>query len=282
MSETKKILVVLAHPDDESFGMGGTLALYAKQGAEVTLVCATKGEAGEVEPQFLEGFGSIAELREAELRCAADNLGMKAVHFLGYRDSGMPGMEANQHPNAFINAPVEKVAGEVVRFIREIKPDLVITFDPVGGYHHPDHIHIHNATVAAFEAADDPTQYPETGEPFQPKKLLYHIFPRGFVRLGVKILKLLGQDPKHFGRNKDIDLEMLAGDADYPAHYRINYRETADIKETASNCHASQIDFSGQSPLLMRLTRRLSANKDQFMQAYPPVTDHFKARDLFA
>ena len=282
MNEHKKILVVLAHPDDESFGMGGTLALYAQQGAEITLVCATKGEAGEVEPQFLEGYNSIAERREAELLCAAEHLGMERVYFLGYRDSGMPGMEANQHPNAFINAPLETVAGQVVHYMREIKPDLVLTFDPVGGYHHPDHIHIHNATVMAFEAANDPAQYPDQGEPYQPKKLLYHIFPRGFIRWGVRLLKLIGKDPSRFGRNKDIDLEMLAGDADYPAHYRINYKKSAEAKLAASNCHASQIDFSGQSPLLMRLTRKFSAGSDQFMQAYPPVPDNFRARDLFA
>lgn len=282
MSETKKILVVLAHPDDESFGMGGTLALYAKQGAEVTLVCATRGEVGEVDPQFMEGFDSIAELREAELRCAAENLGMKTIHFLGYRDSGMPGMEANQHPNAFINAPVDKVAGQVVRFIREIKPDLVLTFDPVGGYHHPDHIHAHNAAVAAFHAAADPEQYPEMGEPFQPNKLLYHLFPRGFVRWGVRLLRLIGQDPTQFGRNKDINLLELAGDEDYPPHYRINYKKVDHLKEAASSCHASQINFSDQSPLFLRILRRVTSGKDQFMQAYPEVPDNYRARDLFA
>ena len=182
MSKTRKILSVLAHPDDESFGMGGTLAYYAKQGVEVHLICATKGEAGDVEPEFLKDFSSVAERRESELRCAANYLGLKNVHFLGYRDSGMEGSEDNQHPNAFINAPMEKVSGEIVRYIREFKPDVVLTFDPVGGYHHPDHIHIHEATVAAFEASADAEQFPEYGAPFQPNKLYYHIFPRVFVR----------------------------------------------------------------------------------------------------
>jgi LmbE family N-acetylglucosaminyl deacetylase len=281
MDQSKKILAVLAHPDDETFGMGGTLALYARQGVDVYLMCATRGEAGEVDSQYMLDYSSIAELREAELRCAAEELGMQNVFFMDYRDSGMPGTADNQHPNAFINAPLETVAGEVVRYIRELKPDLVLTFDPVGGYHHPDHIHIHNATVAAYEAAGDPEKYPEMGEPYQPKKLLFHLFPRNFVRWGIRLLKLTGQDPTRFGRNKDINLVELAGDKDYPSHYHINYKKVGHVKETASNCHASQLNFSDQSPLLMRIIRQLTSGRDRFMQAAPPVSDSYRANDLF-
>ena len=104
----RKILAVLAHPDDESFGMGGTLAYYAKKGYEVYLVCATRGEAGMMDPEHLGDFKSIAEKREAELRCAAQILGLKEVFFLDYRDSGMPGSEDNKHPNAQINHPLKR------------------------------------------------------------------------------------------------------------------------------------------------------------------------------
>ncbi|HSG25960.1 MAG TPA: PIG-L family deacetylase [Anaerolineales bacterium] len=281
MSNTKKILSVLAHPDDESFGMGGTLAYYAKQGVEVHLICATKGEAGDVEPKFLKDFQSVADRRESELRCAANYLGLKKVTFLGYRDSGMDGSEDNRHPQAFINAPLEEVSGKIVAYIRDYQPDVVLTFDPVGGYRHPDHIHIQKATVAAFEAAADPGQYPEAGDPFQPKKLLYHIFPRGFVRLAVRVYKLFGKDPTKFGRNHDIDLEKLAGDDDYPVHIRINYSTVNDLKEKASNCHESQLNFSDQSPLVLRVARFLMSGTDSFMQAYPPVPDNYQRKDLF-
>jgi N-acetyl-1-D-myo-inositol-2-amino-2-deoxy-alpha-D-glucopyranoside deacetylase len=101
------LLAVLAHPDDESFGMGGTLALYAARGVEVHLVCATRGEVGEVSPELMKGFSSIAERREAELRCAAGVLGLAGVHFLDYRDSGMPGSEDNTHPQALAAQPLE-------------------------------------------------------------------------------------------------------------------------------------------------------------------------------
>ena len=104
------------------------------------MICATKGEAGTVDPEFLEGYDSIASMRESELLCAAEQLGLKKVHFLDYCDSGMEGSEENAHPNAFINAPLEVITEQVVEYIREFKPDVVLTFDPVGGYHHPDHI----------------------------------------------------------------------------------------------------------------------------------------------
>lgn len=282
MEQKKKILSVLAHPDDESFGMGGTLALYAHEGVEVHLICATRGEAGEVEPEFLEGYQSIAERREDELRCAAEHLGLKKVHFLNYRDSGMQGSEDNQHPNAFINAPLEKVTEQVVSYIREIKPQVVLTFDPVGGYHHPDHIHIQQAAVQAFYAAGDPNYAPNGRQPYQPEKLYFHVFPRVAVRVLVKVLKFFGRDTTKFGRNKDINLETLAGDADYPAHVVIDYRKVGDLKDKASACHASQLDFGSQAPSFLQWLRRITGGKDSFMRAYPPAEDSYKARDLFS
>ena len=139
----RTILSVLAHPDDESFGMGGTLALYAKRGVDVHLVCATRGEVGEVSPEILEGFDSVSALRVNELRCAAGILGLKGVHFLDYRDSGMPGSEDNHHPLAMAAAPLDEVAAKVTHYIRKLRPQVVLTFDPIGGYRHPDHIAIH-------------------------------------------------------------------------------------------------------------------------------------------
>jgi LmbE family N-acetylglucosaminyl deacetylase len=281
MSEKKKILSVLAHPDDESFGMGGTLALYAQQGVEVHLICATRGEAGEVDPEFLEGYQSIAERREDELRCAANYLGLKKVHFLEYRDSGMQGSEDNNHPDAFINAPLEVVTEQVVNYIREIKPQVVLTFDPVGGYHHPDHIHIQKVAVQAFHAAGDPNYAPNGKQPYQPEKLYYHVFPRNLVRILIKVLKFFRKDTTKFGRNKDINLDLLAGDEDYPAHAVINYRKVEHLKDKASACHASQLDFGRQAPSILQWLRRISGGKDSFMRAYPPADDSFKVRDLF-
>ena len=124
-AEKRKLLVVMAHPDDETFGTGGTLAYYASKGVEVHLICATRGEVGDVEPELLMGFESIADLRESELRCAAETLGISEVHMLDYRDSGMPGSIDNVHPNALAAAPLEQVAGEIV-IARENNEDELI------------------------------------------------------------------------------------------------------------------------------------------------------------
>lgn len=282
MKETPVILAVLAHPDDESFGMGGALALYARRGAEVYLVCATRGEAGGVPEEYMHGFQSVAERREAELRCAAEKLGLKGVFFLGYRDSGMPGSADNQHPDAQINHPVEEVAARVVKHIRELKPDLVLTFDPIGGYRHPDHIHIHQATVLAFERAADASFHPEAGLPFKPRALYFHVFPRRLLRVVVSLLPLFGRDPRRWGRNGDIDLQSIA-EVHFPTHVRIDIRPVAGIKRQAGECHASQGGGTQMRRGLIGFIARFFGEHEDYMRAYPPVNGRERVRhDLFA
>ena len=277
---TKTLLAVLAHPDDESFGLGGTLALYAKRGCDTYLVCATGGEAGSADPEFMQGFSSTAEMREAELRCAAQHLGLKGVYLLGYRDSGMPGMDANNHPEAQINHPVEEVAGRVVKYIRELKPDVVLTFDPIGVYKHPDHIHIHKATVLAFDKADDASFRPDAGSPFKPQALYYQVFPRAFLKWMTRLMPLVGKDPRKWGRNGDINLKELA-EVDFPVHVRLDIRPVVDAKREAGACHASQ-GGAGMRSGLMGFVARVLGEKEDFMRAYPPVNgNHAQARDLF-
>jgi LmbE family N-acetylglucosaminyl deacetylase len=108
------LLAVFAHPDDESFGVGGTLARYAAEGVEVWLICATDGNAGTVDAEMLEGYASTSQLRAAELCCAAQALGLRGVDWLGYRDSGMAGSPENQHPESLVQAPMEVLVGEIV------------------------------------------------------------------------------------------------------------------------------------------------------------------------
>jgi LmbE family N-acetylglucosaminyl deacetylase len=277
-NSTKKILSVLAHPDDESFGMGGTLAFYAAQGVKVHLVCATRGEAGEVGPEYLQDYESIGDLRESELRCAAGHLGLAGVYFLDYRDSGMTGSDENNHPNSLIKAPIDEVKAKIVHYIREIQPQVVLTFDPIGGYRHPDHIAIHKATVEAFHSAGDPN-YPSDLPPFQSAKLYYHTIPRNFIRLTVRFLKLIGKDPTRWGENKDIDLTSLAID-DYPINAQINYRSVDSRKNAASFCHASQ-GGAGLAKGPLRWITRVVPSKDQFMRAFPPPDPRERETDLF-
>jgi LmbE family N-acetylglucosaminyl deacetylase len=277
---TKTLLAVLAHPDDESFGLGGTLALYAKRGYDTYYVCATRGEVGAADEEFMKGFKDTAEMRTHELMCAAKHLGLKQVFFLGYRDSGMPGSEHNQHPDAQVAHSIDEVAGKVVKYIRELKPQVVITFDPIGGYKHPDHIHIHKATVLAFEKADDPSFHPESGAPFKPQALYYQVFPRWFLKTATRLMPIFGQDPTKFGRNKDINLKELA-EVDFPIHVRLNIREVSEIKARAGECHASQGGLQMRRGLQGYLTRLFGESED-FMQAYPPVPPGRRRRhDLF-
>jgi len=265
----KILLVVLAHPDDESFGMGGTLAKYAAQGIDVHLLCATKGEVGDVSPDKLVGYDSVADLRESELRCAAGYLGIKQVHYLGYRDSGMPGSSDNHHLLSLASQSVEDVSRKIVGYIRELKPSVVVTFDPIGGYRHPDHIAIHNATVRAFEQSGDRNLITDGFEPFQSEKLFFHTFPRGFLRTAVKLLKFFGRDPSKFGRNGDINLESFAYE-NFPIHTVINIKKFRRQKEKAGSCHASQGGGRMGGRLLSSLFR-LFDNKETFMQAFPVI-----------
>ncbi len=275
----KTILAVLAHPDDESFGLGGTLALYAKKGYDTYYVCATRGEVGTVDEEHLKGFKNIAELRTDELTRAAKILGLKNVFFLGYRDSGMPGMEDNKHPDAQVNHSIDEVAGRVVKYIRELKPDVVLTFDPIGGYKHPDHIHIHQATVLAFEKADDASFHPEAGAPFKPRALYYHIFPRWFLKWMTRLMPLIGKNPRKWGRNGDIDLTDLI--VDFPTHVSVDIRPVAEIKREAGAQHASQGGI-GMRRGLMGFITKVFGEREDYMRAYPPVNGHpRRRRDLF-
>jgi LmbE family N-acetylglucosaminyl deacetylase len=276
----KTILAVLAHPDDETFGLGGTLALYAGKGYDTYYVCATRGEVGTVDEEHLKEFKDIAELRTDELTRAARILGLKGVFFLGYRDSGMQGMEDNKHPDAQINHSIDEVAGRVVRYIRQLKPDIVLTFDPIGGYKHPDHIHIHKATILAFEKAGDPAFHPEAGAPFKPRALYYQVFPRTVLKWMTRLMPLVGRDPRKWGRNGDINLKELA-DVDFPVHVRMDIRSVAEIKAQAGAQHASQGGV-GMRRGLMGIIARLFGEREDYMQAFPPLNGNKRIRhDLF-
>ncbi len=281
MSLFSTLVFVGAHPDDESFGVGGTLAQYAAAGDKVYYICGTRGEVGEVPPEMLKGFASIADLRSHELKCAAEIIGLADVIYLGYRDSGMAGTEDNKHPQALAAAPLDEVAGRIVAIFRRLKPEVVITFDPIGGYHHPDHVAMHHATVMAFKAAGDPRQYPKAGPLFKPQKLYFHVFPHRFLKFMVKVMAFFGRDVHHFGRNKDIDLASFI-EEDFPVHAVIRLKKPSVLtRERAAACHASQLSGGPQRMGLLGLIRKLLGQRDSFMRAEPPVKGHRKEHDLF-
>ncbi len=169
---TLTVLAVFAHPDDEGFGCGGTLAALVSGGHRVTLICATNGDVGEISDPALATPKTLASVRQGELRAAMDLTGISDVRFLNYRDSGMAGTDDNGHPGSLFQAPEEKVVEQVAAVIRELRPDLVITHDPTGGYGHPDHVTICHRTQAAVEQCRDARG-----------PLLYYVcFPRSFFQ----------------------------------------------------------------------------------------------------
>ncbi len=284
----RTLLVVYAHPDDESFGSAGVIARYAGTGTTVHYICATRGECGTVAPAVLakSGYSDIGALRSAELMCAAQALGLRSVHYLGYRDSGMPGAADNQHSNAFMNAPLEQVSGQVVGLIRLLRPQVVLTFGSYGGYGHPDHIKIHEATVVAFKAANDPTRYPEQISAglgvWQPSKLYFNTFGTTWLKLGIRGLRLIGRDPRKIGENKDVDIVKAAEQAT-PITTSLDCGAYLEQKERAWRCHHSQAGDLGRTQKLPRPIRRLLFGTEHLTRAIPAWPDHHpKEHDLFS
>lgn len=150
-----RVAAIFAHPDDEAFTVGGVLAAFIDRGATVTLICATRGEEGEIAHPSLATPENLGQIREQEMRDAAAIIGSNDVRFLGFRDSGMFGSDANQNPNAFIRQTTEAVAQQLAEILAEIRPELVLTFSEEGGYLHPDHVHIHDSVVAVSKIAPE-------------------------------------------------------------------------------------------------------------------------------
>ena len=280
----RRMLLSFAHPDDESFGMGGAIAYYAERGVEISLICATNGDVGTVDDEYLEGYDSIAELRLAELECAARALGIKEVITFGYRDSGMMGTPENDHPDCLWQADEEVIVERIVREIRRIRPHVVVTFDPFGGYGHPDHIYMYRATTRAFHEAGDAAKYPqhvaEGLAPYRPAKLYYTAFPRLPLRLILLLARLRGEDPRHMGKNKDLDLQAVL-ENQLPTHARLNVGRYQSVWNSAAACHASQQSPRQTQSIFDRLQRFIFRHQD-FTRAWPdPAGLTRRERDLF-
>lgn len=234
--DQQTLLAVFAHPDDESFGTGGVLARYASEGARVVLVCATRGEAGEISDPALATRITLGAVREQELRSAAKMLGISEVVFLGYRDSGMAGTAENSDPRAFVNAGADEVVSQLVGIIRRERPGAIVTFEPHGGYGHPDHIMIHHATTAAVQAAAAPTYVPGLGEPWRTPRLFWTVIPRSSLLKMRDLLAAQGEDTSAFDRMA----ESGAGWPDDAIDLTIDVSAFAQAKWESLNSHQTQ------------------------------------------
>jgi N-acetyl-1-D-myo-inositol-2-amino-2-deoxy-alpha-D-glucopyranoside deacetylase len=260
MSDSQRLtlMAVFAHPDDESFGTGGTLARYgADPDVRAVLVCATRGEAGEISDPQLATPERLGEVREGELRCACQKLGVEELFFLDYRDSGMAGTPENRHPRALAMADSDEAVGRIVAHIRRERPDVVVTFDENGGYGHPDHVAIHHYAKAAFAAAADPARYPEQIEsglrPHQANKLYFTAIPRRFFHAVAEKMQEMGIEiPQRYLKR----LEEPIGLPDEACTTDINVQDYWDTKQAAVECHATQLNpdsvFALLPPDIMR------------------------------
>jgi LmbE family N-acetylglucosaminyl deacetylase len=275
---TKTLLALFAHPDDEAFGTGGSLTHYARAGYQVVLVCATRGEVGEISDPSLATPETLGQVREGELRCAADSIGVSELIFLNYRDSGMAGTPENNDPRAYVNALTEEVIGRLVAIIRRLHPDVVLTFEPNGGYGHPDHIAIHRHTVAAFHAAADSSYRPDLGPAWQSPRLAYIAIPRSFFHQIRDQLAALGEPPDDFARFDEAGF----GWPDELVNVTVDVSATMDVKWSALECHHTQF---GPGNLFRRLPEsvvRQMMSTEQFALAWPEPAPGTRLTDLFA
>jgi len=233
------LLAVHAHPDDESITMGGTLARYAAEGVRTTLVTATRGEVGEIldkdlDPQ--EAAPRLASIREAELRRACAILGVGELVFLGYEDSGMAGQPRNREKQVFWQADEEEATGRLIGVIRRVRPQVVVTYNEIGGYGHPDHINTHRITVAAFFHAGDVKRFPGS-DPWRPAKLYYTAFPLSVVREFGEAMQRAGVENR-FSRDGEPP-PFAVGDERVTT--RLDIEPFVETKLAAMRAHRTQI-----------------------------------------
>ena len=257
----RRMLLVHAHPDDESIGSGVTMARYAAEGAHVTLITCTRGEEGEVIPEDLGYLASdredgLGEYRIGELAAAMAALGVRDHRFLDevgygfppthYRDSGMaygPGREViplpDPRPDAFALADVEDAAARVAAVIRDVRPQVVITYEPGGGYGHPDHVQAHRVGMRGIDLAAEPGP---GGPPWEVPKVYWGAIPERMMRAMVEAVSEREDNPFERWQEGPVPTMVVA---DELVTTGIDGREYFGAKEAAMRAHATQIAVDG-------------------------------------
>ena len=240
---SKRLLLVHAHPDDETINNGVTMVKYAKDGAQVTLVTCTRGEEGEVLVAELSNLASdkddkLGQHREIELKDAMAHLGISDFRFLGapnkkWRDSGMMGTPQNDRKDVFWQSDLEEAANELVKIILEIKPQVLITYDEFGGYGHPDHIKAHRVAMRAAEIAET--------KGWKIEKIYWNTMPRSVIQMGIEKMKEVGSD--FFGAESADDLPFAKPDELVTSV--VHASEFVPQKLAAMKAHATQIAVDG-------------------------------------
>ncbi|MGD0874266.1 MAG: mycothiol conjugate amidase Mca [Acidimicrobiales bacterium] len=281
MDDQLCILTVHAHPDDEASKGAGTIAKYHAAGVHTVLVTCTGGEEGDILNPTMdtpEVRADIAGVRRRELDQAAEIIGYTEVVLLGYRDSGMPGSKANSDPRSFAAHLLDETVERLVAEIRRVRPQVIITYsDDHERYPHPDHIRVHDISVAAFDASGDAGAFLSAGEPYQPLKMYYSVWSRARVlATHAKFLELGLESP--FDENW---LERPGDDDKITTSIDLTGFE--DVRRLALLAHATQVDpnskyWFGLPPEIMRTIHP----QDDYILARSLVDSELPEDDLFA
>jgi N-acetyl-1-D-myo-inositol-2-amino-2-deoxy-alpha-D-glucopyranoside deacetylase len=248
----RRLLLVHAHPDDETIGTGATMAKYVADGAHVTLVTCTLGEEGEILVPELANLasdrdGGLGEHRIGELSKAMSALGVTDHRWLGgsgrWRDSGMMGEPSNDRPECFWRADLDEAIGELVKVVREVRPQVIVGYDDNGGYGHPDHIQAHRVAIGAFEAAGDASRYPDAGEPWTPSKYYEAVVPSSLLRMAWEQLREMGDEAPFGAASLD---EFDFGVPDEYVSAVVDAREFLPAKVEAMRAYPTQIAVDGE------------------------------------
>jgi len=284
-SERLRLMAVHAHPDDESSKGAATTARYAAEGVDVLVVTCTGGERGDVlNPHYGPapvGLDAMRAVRREEMAAAAEALGVRQ-HWLGFVDSGLP--EGDPLPplpeGSFATLPLEEASAPLVELVREFRPHVVTTYDPTGGYPHPDHIMCHRVAVEAFEAAGDPERYRGRGEPWQPLKLYYnHGFSLARMRaVHDAIVAAGGESPF----SDWIDSRQAREVPEREVTTRIECAGYFDRRDAALRAHATQIDPEGWFFAVPREVELKTWRDEEYELAQSRVETTLPETDLFA
>jgi N-acetyl-1-D-myo-inositol-2-amino-2-deoxy-alpha-D-glucopyranoside deacetylase len=252
MTADRRLLLVHAHPDDETINNGATMARYVAEGAHVTLITCTLGEEGEVlVPELAElaadRTDQLGEHRIGELAAAMKELGVTDHRYLAgpgrYRDSGMMGLPTNDRPESFWQADLDEAAAELVPVVREVRPQVLVTYDENGGYGHPDHIQAHRVAMRAYELAADEAYRPDLGPAWRIAKVYWNCVPRSVLQAGIDALRAAGDTTTFQDVASAEDLPFAVDDALVTA--AVDGSAYAAAKFAALRAHATQITVDG-------------------------------------
>ena len=266
--EGKRVLAVYGHPDDEGQATG-TLASFLAAGSEVTLLCATRGEAGEISDPVLSTPETLGYTRELELRASMAQIGLQDVRFLPFRDSGMEGTDDNERPESWHQQTPEVAVPAVLEVMRDVRPHFVFTWQEDGGYGHPDHIAAHKHTLAAFDVCADPEAHPETGAAWAPERLYWgaRMMSR-FVTMRLEMEKRgLLDEPIDDETRARFD-EMLKRPAP-PVSVVVDTTAHVDAKQRAASMHRTQFGENGMWSKAPDDLRAQFYGEERFYQARP-------------